>query len=313
MPDPLKTSVDGIHVHTPTKYLNTRSENASVHHIQHDLVVLPPAPAVQRRTGGGESPIPVSCATTPITHGCYDMTSFSLPFRDGGGVRLGKLNVIAPPRGAHVPNRRVPLSAVGDAIPLDDNEMRFGEGNGLTMGVEVCDKSLDGDGCDSDCDRDSPWLASVSKNSTHRRENDWRKRSSGEHHQANKPKARTSVSSVFSSSRFLLLLGDPNPQNPEVPFPVEPALGVGPEPLIRPAFSLSASPHPRMVPSNPNISNLFGSARGVDRKESRTLLTSRLSTLVSEDDFRRRRRASMRCSFMITANEIQVSKSQRRR
>lgn len=156
-------------------------------------------------------------------------------------------------------------------------------------------------------------MASVSRNSTHRRENDWRK---GQARNIRKHNTHTSVSSVFSSSMFLLLLGDaapliPLPQNnpppPEVVFPVAPGVETVPKPLIKPALSLSASPHPRIVPSNPSISNRFGSARGVDRKESRTLVTSRRSTLVSEDDFRRRRRASIRCSFMMTADDVKIS------
>lgn len=143
------------------------------------------------------------------------------------------------------------------------------------------------------------------------------KQLSGEYHQVGKRIERASVSSVFSNSIFLLLLGDaaplmPFPQNsplpPETPFAVAPPLDA-PKLLIKPAFSFSTSFHPRIVPSNPSISNLLGSARGVDKKESKTLVTSRQSTLVSEDDFRRRRRASIRCSFMITTVAAKLNRA----
>lgn len=69
----------------------------------------------------------------------------------------------------------------------------------------------------------------------------------------------------------------------------------------KPAFSRSASDHERMVASKDSISNRLASARGVVRNERRTLVTSRLSTLLSVEFFRSLRRASMRCSLMITA------------
>lgn len=56
-----------------------------------------------------------------------------------------------------------------------------------------------------------------------------------------------------------------------------------------------------MVAMRLSISKRLGSARGVERKERRTLVTRRRSTFVSEEERRRRRRASIRCSLMITA------------
>lgn len=80
-----------------------------------------------------------------------------------------------------------------------------------------------------------------------------------------------------------------------------------PEALCRPACSRSRSVHKRIDESKESISNRFGSARGVVRKESKMFVTSRRSTLVSDELRRRRRRASVRCSFMITAGESQAS------
>lgn len=55
--------------------------------------------------------------------------------------------------------------------------------------------------------------------------------------------------------------------------------------------------------SSESISNRLASARGVVRKERRTLVTRRLSTFVSEELRRRRRRASIRCSLIMTAGK----------
>lgn len=83
-----------------------------------------------------------------MSHGCYGVISFSLPFRDGGGtsLKLGKL-AAAPPRGVQEPNGRVPLNPVGEVVPLEDDrsETRLGVCEGL-LGLEACNKSLDGDG-----------------------------------------------------------------------------------------------------------------------------------------------------------------------
>ena len=59
-----------------------------------------------------------------------------------------------------------------------------------------------------------------------------------------------------------------------------------------------------------SISKRLLSARGVERKERRTLDTRRLSTLFSVELRRRRRRASIRCSLMITARIPSVSSVQ---
>jgi hypothetical protein len=77
--------------------------------------------------------------------------------------------------------------------------------------------------------------------------------------------------------------------------------GPGASARCRPAFSRSGSDQERIVARRPSISKRLASSRGVVRKESRTLVTRRRSTLVS-DEFRRRRwRASIRCSLRMTA------------
>ena len=69
-----------------------------------------------------------------------------------------------------------------------------------------------------------------------------------------------------------------------------------------PARARSSSDQERMDARSPSISNRFVSSRGVQRKVSNMLVTSLRSTLVFAEPRRRRRNASIRCSFMITAN-----------
>ena len=106
----------------------------------------------------------------------------------------------------------------------------------------------------------------------------------------------TSVSSDLSNSAFA---GEPalddRPQNDE-------AECVSEEPTrCRPAFSRSRSFQERTEARRESISKRFPSARGVERKERSTLVTKRRSTLKSVELRRNRRRASIRCSFMMTA------------
>ena len=106
----------------------------------------------------------------------------------------------------------------------------------------------------------------------------------------------TSVSSDLSNSA---LVGEPalddRPQNDE-------AEGVSEDPTrCRPAFSRSRSFQERTVARRESISKRFPSVRGVERKERSTLVTKRRSTLKSVELRRNRRRASIRCSFMMTA------------
>ena len=108
----------------------------------------------------------------------------------------------------------------------------------------------------------------------------------------------TSVSSVFCNSAGLLA-GDDVADRPQNSEPDEGNVAL---PLrCRPAFSLSSSDHERMVDMRDSISKRFESARGVFKQDRTTFVTRRRSTLVSEDDLRSRRNASIRCSFMITA------------
>lgn len=106
----------------------------------------------------------------------------------------------------------------------------------------------------------------------------------------------TSVSSDLSSSAFG---GEPalddRPQNDE---PVDVS---GELTRCRPAFSRSRSFQERIEARRDSISKRLPSARGVERKERRTLVTKRRSTLKSVELRRNRRRASIRCSFMMTA------------
>lgn len=69
----------------------------------------------------------------------------------------------------------------------------------------------------------------------------------------------------------------------------------------RPARSRSSSSQFRMVERSPSISKRLLSAREVVRNDRRTLVTSRRSTLLSLWFLRRRRSASVRCSFVTTA------------
>jgi hypothetical protein len=99
----------------------------------------------------------------------------------------------------------------------------------------------------------------------------------------------TSVSSVFSSSIGRDRTGE-----------------LAAEPLLprrcSPARTRSSSDQERMDASSPSISNRFVSSRGVQRNVSNMFVTSLRSTLVFADPRRRRRKASMRCSLIITAN-----------
>ena len=104
----------------------------------------------------------------------------------------------------------------------------------------------------------------------------------------------TSVSSVLSSSVSF-------------PFPRlhidEPVAGRRPPFRWMPALSRSSSDHWRIEARRESISKRFESPRGVVKKDRRTFVTRRRSTFVSVEERRRRRRASIRCSFMITAGE----------
>ena len=111
---------------------------------------------------------------------------------------------------------------------------------------------------------------------------------------------RTSVSSVCCNSPALVgeVALDERPQKEDCVVPDGCA-------FWRPAFSRSWSFHERIEASKESISKRLLSALGVDRKDRRTLLTKRLSTLFSVELRRSRRRASIRCSFRITANGCQ--------
>ena len=112
----------------------------------------------------------------------------------------------------------------------------------------------------------------------------------------------TSVSSVFSSSCPLAgeLLAEERDQKEGDGTMDECA-------RCRPAFSRSGSVQERMVARRESISNRLASARGVVRNARRTFVTRRRSTLVSEELRLSRRRASMRCSLIITASQGEVS------
>ena len=77
----------------------------------------------------------------------------------------------------------------------------------------------------------------------------------------------------------------------------------------RPAFSRSRSFHERTEARRESISKRLPSARGVERNERRTLVTKRRSTLKSVELRRSRRRASIRCSFMMTAKRTLIDEA----
>lgn len=68
-----------------------------------------------------------------------------------------------------------------------------------------------------------------------------------------------------------------------------------------PAVSRSSSVHPSTEAITLSISYLLASALGVLRNCKKRLVTSRRSTLFSDDSVRNLRKASVRCSFKITA------------
>lgn len=109
----------------------------------------------------------------------------------------------------------------------------------------------------------------------------------------------TSVSSVLSSSKaFVFEAGESEVALDQIEDPL-PAEG-GPE-RCNPAFSRSSSVQVRMEDKSVSISNRFGSPLGVARNCKSTFVTSRRSTFVFVDVRRKRRSASTRCSFMMTA------------
>jgi len=149
----------------------------------------------------------------------------------------------------------------------------------------------------------SPAAASVRRNSTHSLEKDY-KFPNQYNISWGKKVSHTSVSSDFSNSPAFPA-GEPDAdaerlQNDDEGGEAMFEFRDEPE-RCRPAFSRSCSVQERMEASRESISKRFPSARGVLRKERRTFVTSRLSTFVSVELRRRRRRASIRCSLSITA------------
>lgn len=142
----------------------------------------------------------------------------------------------------------------------------------------------------------SPAAASVSRNSTQRREKDLAFGSMSKSMIKMTGVELTSVSSVLSSSCPLaeeLPAGERDQK--------ESGGAIDECARCRPAFSRSRSVHESMVARRESISNRFASARGVVRNARRTFVTRRRSTLVSDELRLSRRRASMRCSLIITA------------
>lgn len=114
----------------------------------------------------------------------------------------------------------------------------------------------------------------------------------------------TSVSSVFCKSALL-----PGPSDVDVrrQNDEEGDMTLGWWDRCNPAFSRSISDQDKIEESNDSISKRLASARGVVRKERRTLVTSLLSTFVSEEFLRSRRSASIRCSLIMTAINVRVT------
>ena len=174
------------------------------------------------------------------------------------------------------------------------------------VGVSKCDDTVGLPGKEVllfERDGVSPAAASVRRNSTHSLEKDYKfpdQYISWRHAKV----FHTSVSSDFSNSPAFPA-GEPDAdterlQNDDEGGEAMVEMRDEPE-RCRPALSRSCSVQERMEASRESISKRFPSARGVLRKERRTFVTSRLSTLVSVELRRRRRRASIRCSLSITA------------
>jgi len=190
------------------------------------------------------------------------LSSDGIGGKGGGGDgllwRFGEL--IEAPKEA---SRRIPPATTLGELIIEGDGRLLGEYVGVP-GRDVFD--LEGV---------SPAAASVSRNSTHRREND-------------------SVSSVFSSSKALDFdAGDRVDR-------IDDFAPGGPE-RCRPAFSRSSSVHCKIEDNKVSISNRLASPLGVLRNCRRTFVTSLRSTLLLLDDLRSRRSASTRCSFMMTA------------
>ena len=142
----------------------------------------------------------------------------------------------------------------------------------------------------------SPAAASVNRNSTHRRENDCRRKSgmSCILYEGGYEYSLTSVSSVFSRSKALDLDAGDRVDS------IDDLVIGGPE-RCRPALSRSSSVQCKIEESRLSISNRLGSPLGVLKNCRRIFVTSLRSTLVLFEDLRSRRSASMRCSFIMTA------------
>jgi hypothetical protein len=114
----------------------------------------------------------------------------------------------------------------------------------------------------------------------------------------------TSVSSIGFSNSAGAFAGEPEGERLQKD---DDDRGVRPCARCRPAFSRSGSVHDKMVAKRPSISKRLASSRGVVRNERSTLVTRRLSTLVSVELRRSRRRASIRCSLLTTALKESVN------
>lgn len=198
---------------------------------------------------------------------------------DGLLWRFGEL--IEAPRET---SRRIPPATILGELAV--------EGDGRLLGEYVGVPGKDAFGLEGV----SPAAASVNRNSTHRRENDYR--GSGVRHiylsRGRFGHSLTSVSSVFSSSKALDFDVGDRVDNIDDFAPGRPE-------RCRPAFSRSSSVHCKTEDSKVSISNRLASPLGVLRNCRRTFVTSLRSTLVLFDDLRSRRSASTRCSFMMMA------------
>jgi hypothetical protein len=145
--DPLNTSMISIYISNQVS--GDYSVHTALHTPQRTSATSAPNPRLSHHKVGYHHAVipPPLCLKHPTRY--HGLTSFSLPFLDGGGpaiFKLGTVAIAALPTAVHEPKRLVPLSPVGEApgpFDVDARTTRFGECAGL-LGSEACNGGFDG-------------------------------------------------------------------------------------------------------------------------------------------------------------------------